>query len=288
MLQSARAAGDRVFEIVDAPIESDLADDPAFDPIGKVEYRHVHFRYAEGQPVLRDVNFLAEPGQTIALVGATGAGKSSLVAVLLRLYDFQGGEIFVDDRPLRSIPRQAIRRVTGFVSQEAFLFNGTIRENLLFAKPDATDAEIEAALKAANADEFVFRLPDRLEARVGERGVKLSVGEKQRISIARAILKDPPLLILDEATASVDNATERQIQRALDRLLLGRTSFVIAHRLSTVQNADLILVLDRGQIVERGTHDELLGIGGVYDKLYRSGQFTSPDESADLVAGPVL
>jgi ATP-binding cassette, subfamily B, bacterial len=288
MLQSARAAGDRVFEIVDAPIETDLTDDPNFDPIGKVEYRHVNFRYAEGQPVLRDVTFLAEPGQTIALVGATGAGKSSLVAVLLRLYDFQTGEVLVDDRPLRSIPRQAIRRVTGFVSQEAFLFNGTIRENLLFAKPDATDLEIEAALKAANADEFVFRLPEQLEARVGERGIKLSVGEKQRISIARAILKDPPLLILDEATASVDNATERQIQRALDRLLLGRTSFVIAHRLSTVRNADLILVLDRGQIVERGTHDELLAIGGVYEKLYRSGQFTSPDESTDLVAGPLM
>ena len=288
MLQSARAAGDRVFEIVDAPIETDLTDDPNFDPIGKVEYRHVNFQYAACQPILRDVTFLAEPGQTIALVGATGAGKSSLVAVLLRLYDFQTGEILLDDRPLRSIPRQAIRRVTGFVSQEAFLFNGTIRENLLFAKPDATDVEIEAALKAANADEFVFRLPEQLEARVGERGIKLSVGEKQRISIARAILKDPPLLILDEATASVDNATERQIQRALDRLLLGRTSFVIAHRLSTVRNADLILVLDHGQIVERGTHDELLAIGGVYEKLYRSGQFTSPEESTDLVAGPVL
>jgi ABC-type multidrug transport system fused ATPase/permease subunit len=281
MLQSARAAGDRVFEIVDAPIETDLADDPAFDPIGKVEYRHVYFQYAEGQPVLRDVSFLAEPGQTIALVGATGAGKSSLVGVLLRLYDFQAGEILVDDQSLRSIPRQAIRRVTGFVSQEAFLFNGTIRENLLFAKPDATDTEIEGALKAANADEFVYRLPDRLEARVGERGIKLSVGEKQRISIARAILKDPPLLILDEATASVDNATERQIQRALDRLLLGRTSFVIAHRLSTVRNADLILVLDRGQIVERGTHDELLAVGGVYEKLYRSGQFYSAEDSAE-------
>ena len=184
----------------------------------------------------------------------------------------------IDGRSIRDLSKHAIRNATGFVSQESFLFNGTIRENLLFGKPDASEAEIWEALRAANANEFVSRLPAGLDANVGERGIRLSVGEKQRISIARAILKDPPLLILDEATASVDTETERQIQEALNRLLLGRTSFVIAHRLSTVRHADQILVLDRGQIVERGDHEQLLELDGKYAKLCQSGLFFSEED----------
>jgi ABC-type multidrug transport system fused ATPase/permease subunit len=231
------------------------------------------------------VSFVAEPGQRIALVGATGAGKSTLIGLLLRFYELdpEGGDILIDGESIRGLSKYAIREVTGLVSQECFLFNGSIRENLLFGRPDASEEDIWNALKAANADEFVSRLPHGLDSGVGERGIRLSVGEKQRISIARAILKDPPMLLLDEATASVDTKTERQIQEALNRLLLGRTSFVIAHRLSTVRDADQILVLERGEIVERGDHEKLLESAGVYAKLCRSGLFVDSDE-AELIA----
>ena len=280
MFQSARAAGDRVFEILDEPVERDLRENQSLNPVGHVEYRSVTFSYSDGHPVLRNVSFVAEPGQTIALVGATGAGKSTLINLLLRFYELesQAGDILIDGRSIRTISKNAIRSVTGFVSQECFLFNGTIRENLLFGRPDASEADVWNALRAANADGFVSRLPKALDSGVGERGIRLSVGEKQRISIARAILKDPPMLLLDEATASVDTETERQIQEALDRLLLGRTSFVIAHRLSTVRNADQILVLERGEIVERGDHEHLLERCGVYSKLCQSGLFIDNEE----------
>jgi ATP-binding cassette, subfamily B, bacterial len=276
MFQSGRAAGERVFEIMDFPIEEGI-DVPldSFDPLGFIEFRDVSFSYEPGKEVLRGISLIASPGQTTALVGATGAGKSTLVGLLLRLYDLPegGGDILIDQRSIRDLSRRTVRQITGFVSQESFLFNGTVRENLLFGKPDAQDSEMEAALRAAHAYEFVSKLSKGLDSPVGERGVRLSVGEKQRLSIARAILKDPPILVLDEATASVDTRTEREIQAALDRLLLGRTSFVIAHRLSTVRHADQILVLDQGEIVERGTHDELLALGGAYQRLYESGLF---------------
>jgi ABC-type multidrug transport system fused ATPase/permease subunit len=279
MLQSARAAADRVFQILDEPAEVDFRE--RFDPVGRIEYRDVSFAYAEGQPVLKHIAFVAEPGQTIALVGATGAGKSTLVNLLLRFYELGpgGGDILIDDRSIRDLSKHAIRNATGFVSQESFLFNGTIRENLLFARSDASESEIWNALRAANAEEFVSRLPTGLDSSVGERGIRLSVGEKQRISIARAILKDPPMLVLDEATASVDTETERQIQEALNRLLMGRTSFVIAHRLSTVRHAGQILVLDGGQIVERGDHEQLLELDGIYAKLCQSGLFFVKEEA---------
>jgi ATP-binding cassette subfamily B protein/subfamily B ATP-binding cassette protein MsbA len=206
----------------------------------------------------------------IALVGPTGAGKSTIVNLLVRFYEFTGGLITIDGTPLREIPKRHLRENIAVVTQESFLFNGTTAENLRIGKPSATEEEMWQALRAANAEDFIRRLPEGLHSRLGERGVKLSVGEKQRLSIARALLKNPPILILDEATASVDTATERLIQEALDHLMENRTSFVIAHRLSTVRHADQILVLERGQILERGRHEDLLARGGLYADLCKS------------------
>src|SRR5438132_330038 len=241
LVQAGRAAGERVFEILDESTEPGWIDN--YVPVrvaGDIRYENVNFSYAEGLPALRNVSLHARPGETVALVGATGAGKSTLASLLPRFYELKegDGQIFVDGKEIREYGIRALRENIGLVTQESFLFNGSIRENLLMGKPSATDAELWRAVEAANAREFIERLPDKLESVVGERGVKLSVGEKQRLSIARALLKDPPILILDEATASVDTATERLIQEALEHLMANRTSIVIAHRLSTIVRAE--------------------------------------------------
>jgi len=268
MAQSSRAAAERVFRILDKEEEihaTDGADLP--DPVrGSVAFKDLSFSYAD-QPTLINISLNAEPGQTIALVGSTGAGKSTIVNLLCRFYEYDSGSITIDDMELNTISKKSLRSAIGYVTQDAFLFNVPVRDNLRLGKRNASDDEMWNALRAANADDFVRELPDGLDTVVGERGVKLSGGERQRLSIARALLKNPPILLLDEATASVDSETERLIQEALDHLMNNRTAFVIAHRLSTIRNADMIHVLDHGQIIESGTHDALIEKNGKYAEL---------------------
>src|SRR5437868_2083830 len=294
LVQAGRAAGERVFEILDEDAEPGVAaavGDPGTATIdrgyrapiiGDIRYEDVSFSYLDGLSALRHISFHALPGTTTALVGATGAGKSTLVNLLVRFYEFDSGQIYVDDKPVREYDLRTLREAIGVVTQESFLFNGSIRENLLMGKPTASDTELWRAVDAANARHFIERLPQGLESVVGERGVKLSVGEKQRLSIARALLKDPPILILDEATASVDTATERLIQEALERLMFHRTSIVIAHRLSTIVGADQILVLDHGRIIERGKHEDLVSLGGKYAHLCRQSLLETTKSPVDL------
>jgi ABC-type multidrug transport system fused ATPase/permease subunit len=268
MILSGRAAADRVFEIMDTDDEVNAnhgAELPA-DLRGHVRFENVSFSY-QNQPTLENVTLEAKPGQTVALVGPTGAGKTTILSLLARFYETTSGRITMDDIELSSLSKASLRDRMGYVTQEAFLFNGTVRENLQLAKRDASDEEMWNALEAAHASPFVKELPQLLDTNVGERGVKLSGGEKQRLSIARSLLKNAPILLLDEATASVDSETERLIQSALDHLMKNRTSFVIAHRLSTIQNADVIYVLDGGKVIEQGTHNELLARNGKYAEL---------------------
>lgn len=270
ILQAGRAASERVFEILDEAAEGeDSVTDEGAVEVGDVRFESVSFSYGEGRKVLHGIDFTVPSGKTFAFVGETGAGKSTVMNLLVRFYEADAGCIWIGGRDIRTFSRERLREGIGLVTQESFLFNGSVRDNLLFACSQSSEADLWAALECANAQGFVKRLPEGLDTLVGERGVKLSVGEKQRIAIARVVLKDPPILILDEATASVDNETERLIQQALERLMRGRTCLVIAHRLSTVRGADRILVLRGGEIVEAGAHDALIAAEGIYASLWR-------------------
>jgi ABC-type multidrug transport system fused ATPase/permease subunit len=289
MLQGARAAGERVFDILDTADEQ-TAGGPrrtatfAAPARGEVIYENVSFGYGRERTALKDISLHACPGEMIALVGPTGAGKSTLVNLLPAFYELTGGRITIDGQDVRDVKLESLRAQISVVSQEAFLFNGTVRENIIYGKLDASEEEMLAAARAANCHDFIARLPHGYDSRVGERGVKLSVGEKQRVSIARALLKNAPILILDEATASVDTATEKLIQEALERLMAHRTSFVIAHRLSTIRHADQILVLRHGETVERGTHAELMERDGLYARLCRIQNTTFIEEGFEKIA----
>lgn len=276
-MQSMAAATERVFEFLAAPEEEQKADAqiPKKRP-GHVEFDHVKFGYTPDKTIIHDFSCEAQPGQTIAIVGPTGAGKTTLIKLLQRFYDVDGGSLRVEGVDVRDWDRAALRGEFAMVLQDTWLFNGTIRENIRYGRPDASDAEVEAAARAARCDHFIHTLAGGYDFMINEEGTNLSQGQRQLVTIARAILADRPALILDEATSNVDTRTEELIQRAMDALMQGRTSFVIAHRLSTIRNADVILVIRDGDIVEKGTHDELLAQGGFYADLYNS-QF---DEAA--------
>ncbi|MEZ7955965.1 MAG: ABC transporter ATP-binding protein [Rubritalea sp.] len=278
MALSSKAAAERVFEILDTPneIHADNGEELARPIRGEVKFSNMSFTYDKNKAgkeitptTLKNISFTAKSGETIALVGTTGAGKSTLVNLLTRFYEYDEGSITIDGKELNTINKTSLRNSIAYVTQDAFLFNGTVRENMILGKRDATDAELWVALEAANAAPYVRALDNQLDTNVGERGVKLSGGEKQRLSIARALLKNQPILILDEATASVDSKTEKLIQDALDNLMSTRTAFVIAHRLSTIQNADCIYVLEHGEVIEKGAHEELLSLNGKYASLSR-------------------
>jgi ATP-binding cassette subfamily B protein len=273
LMAQAGASAERIFEILDA--KNDVENKPGAVDLtaveGRVEFRDVTFRYFQGsEPVLNDISFSAEPGQTVALLGATGSGKSSIINLIPRFYDVSEGQVFIDGHDVRDLTLESLRQHIGIVLQETVLFSGTIRDNIAFGRPDATHDEIVAAAQAAAAHDFITAFPQGYDTPVGERGATLSGGQKQRVAIARALLLDPHILILDDSTSSVDLNTEYEIQKALDTLMKGRTSFVIAQRISTVLNADQILVLDKGSVVARGTHEALMEESPVYADIYHS------------------
>ncbi|MGB5049992.1 MAG: ABC transporter ATP-binding protein, partial [Caldilineaceae bacterium] len=280
-MQQAMAGGERVLELLDTVPEVPEPEIPVeMPPIqGRIELDRVHFAYTPETEVLHDVSLVIEPGQTVALVGPTGAGKSSIANLVGRYYDVTGGAVRIDGIDLRTVTQQSLRQQMGLVSQEPFLFPGTVADNIRFGRPDAEQADVESAARMSNAHDFIVDLPSGYATEIVEGGVNLSVGQRQLVCIARAVLADPRILVMDEATASVDTVTEALIQEALDRLLSGRTSIVIAHRLSTIRNADIICVIQDGKIVEQGRHDELLALDGVYTNLYER-QFIGIDEAA--------
>lgn len=270
MLQRAQAAGSRVFEILDE--EEEVKDTPGAKPLvlkeGKVEFRNVSFAYRDKE-VLHNISFVVPGGHTVALVGPSGAGKTTILQLLLRFYDPQVGDILIDDQNIREVTQHSLRKHMAVVTQETFLFNRTILDNIKYGRPDATMEEVIEASKSANAHDFIMELPNGYYTEIGERGVRLSGGQRQRIAIARALLADPRILILDEPTSSVEPESEWIIQQALERLMKGRTTFVTSHRFSIVRGADLILVFEEGQLVEQGTHEELLSLDGLYSAMYR-------------------
>ena len=270
VVQRAMAAADRVFEVLD--MEETIRDKEGAVPLpeieGRVAVKDVSFSYKEGAPALSHVSLEASPGQLIAFVGPSGAGKSTIANLIPRFYEVSEGAIEIDGRDVRDVTLDSLREQIGIVPQETMLFSSSVRENIRYGRLDATDAEVEEAARAANAEEFILQLPEGYDTKIGERGLNLSGGQRQRISIARAILKNPRILILDEATSALDTESEKVVQAALDKLMVGRTSFAIAHRLSTIFGADCICVLDGGCIVEQGTHEELLAKGGLYSTLY--------------------
>jgi ATP-binding cassette subfamily B protein len=285
-IQSAIAGGERIFGLLDEPPA--IQDTPhalAMPSIqGKTEFQDVRASYVEGEPVLNGVSFTAEPGQTIAIVGPTGAGKTTIINLIPRFYDVTGGAVLIDGKDVREVKAESLRKQIGIVLQDTFLFSTSVMENIRFGRPDASDEEVIAAAKLAHADSFIERLPDKYYTLLGERGSGLSQGQRQLLAIARAALSDPRILILDEATSSVDTRTERLIQQALKTLLEGRTSFVIAHRLSTIRSADQVLVLDNGEIVERGKFDDLMAQKGFFYNLYMS-QFRRDPQFKEAVSG---
>ncbi len=269
-IQGALAGAERVFQLIDTPVE--IQDAPDARPLeqvhGDVRFEHVRFGYQPGKPVLKDLTLTAEAGQTIALVGPTGAGKTTIINLLTRFYDIQEGSIRIDGQDIRGLRKRDLRRQLGLVLQDTFLFSDTVLENIRFGRLAASDAECVRAAELADADHFIRQLPQGYQTQLSERASNLSQGQRQLLAIARAILADPAILILDEATSSVDTRTEARIQKALLRLMEGRTSFVIAHRLSTIRDADRVVVIQNGEIVEQGSHDELLERDGVYHHLY--------------------